>query len=104
MENSSKDRSNKKLGLMDALKACMPDLAHYVVMHGPGPDRRMDALSEAIEEQGQIAAAAPELLEALKVLYGFNGLPCIDRLGNGDDCGDCPHCKARAAIAEAEGE
>ena len=51
-----------------------------------------------------LIAAAPDLLEALEGLYGFNRLLCIDPLANGDNCYSCPHCKARQAIAKAKGE
>lgn len=34
--------------LLEALKSCLPDLAHYVSKHGPGPDKRLDAARAAI--------------------------------------------------------
>lgn len=34
--------------LLDALVECLPDLKHYVATHGPGPDKRLDAVLAAI--------------------------------------------------------
>ncbi len=36
------------VGLLVACKAALPDLVHYVSTHGPGPDKRLDAMREAI--------------------------------------------------------
>ena len=35
--------------LLEAAKAALPDLGRYVRTHGPGPDRRLDALRAAID-------------------------------------------------------
>ena len=35
--------------LLEAAKAILPDLERYVRTHGPGPDRRLDALRTAID-------------------------------------------------------
>ena len=34
--------------LLKAAEDCRADLAHYVATHGPGPDRRLEALDAAI--------------------------------------------------------
>lgn len=36
--------------LLAACKEAIPDLAHYVAKHGPGPDRRLDDLRAAIAQ------------------------------------------------------
>jgi hypothetical protein len=36
--------------ILDAARACLVDLDHYASTHGPGPDRRRDALRDAIEQ------------------------------------------------------
>jgi len=35
--------------LRTAIKPCIADLEHYVSTHGPGPDKRLDYLSNAME-------------------------------------------------------
>ena len=35
--------------LLAALETVLPDLQHYVSMHGPGPDRRLEQARGAIE-------------------------------------------------------
>jgi len=36
--------------LLEALREVLPDLAHYVATHGPGPDRRLDKARDAIRK------------------------------------------------------
>ena len=42
------DASANAHDLLEAAKAVLPDLERYVRTHGPGPDRRLDALKPAI--------------------------------------------------------
>jgi hypothetical protein len=36
--------------LIQAVEDCLPDLKHYASTHGPGPDRRLEALRKALDK------------------------------------------------------
>lgn len=40
--------------LVEALHESLPDLKHYVALHGPGPDRRLAALIDALQAVEEI--------------------------------------------------
>lgn len=56
---------------------------------------------ESEEANARLIAAAPELLEALKELVNDGECYCADNVASKETC---RHCKARAAIAKAQGE
>jgi len=46
MEEIRKQRDK----LVAAVQSCLPDLEHYAATHGPGPDKRLDALKLALDQ------------------------------------------------------
>lgn len=53
LRNEMQTAANRRLiaaapELLEAAQACLADLHHYVATHGPGPDRRLNALIAAI--------------------------------------------------------
>lgn len=37
--------------ILGAINACIPDLEHYAATHGPGPDRRLRDLKDALQAE-----------------------------------------------------
>ena len=80
------------------------DSTWWVVQSGPAQDLAIHDLSEA---NARLIAAAPDMLEALKMIASrmFHTLKCAAKVEpeSEEEC-DCDHIFASAAIAKARGE
>ena len=85
-------------GVFDNIAIC-PERRVY----GPDGNGDDDLSREQVEANARLIAAAPELLDALRAMLGVHDFGGRRRCWCGDT-GACAPCKARAAVAKAQGE